>query len=127
MERISRCNSSVSRHSLNIGLALDNDAESESVSEAGDIGDRALHSWRRSHSVSLHSSFDQAPENGEVHASNPVSCGRPLPYIMTPLPTNGKMTGSEDIKQVSSITVLLYLLIFSHKLLFTVFLTNSDF
>ena len=76
-----------------------------SVSEAGDIGDRGLHSRRRSESGSLHFSLDLKPEKGEVQAypaaaSNPISCRKSSAHIKTTLSTNGKV-GSEDIKHLS--------------------------
>ncbi|KAK6114816.1 hypothetical protein DH2020_007085 [Rehmannia glutinosa] len=60
-------NSSSRRRSLSISQQLDDDVESESVSEAGDIGDRALHSKRISASGrSTRFSFDSVAENGIV-------------------------------------------------------------
>ncbi|KAI3464480.1 hypothetical protein Pfo_021143 [Paulownia fortunei] len=62
--------SSSRRHSLSISFALspqcDDSIESESVSEAGDIGDRALHSNRNSASGRSHFSLDNVAENGIV-------------------------------------------------------------
>ncbi|KAK6132028.1 hypothetical protein DH2020_034254 [Rehmannia glutinosa] len=55
------------RRSLSISQQFDDDVESESVSEAGDIGDRALHSKRISASGrSTRFSFDNVAENGIV-------------------------------------------------------------
>ncbi|KAK6132331.1 hypothetical protein DH2020_033955 [Rehmannia glutinosa] len=55
------------RRSLSISQQFDDDVESESVSEAGDIGDRALHSKRISASGrSTRFSFDSVAENGIV-------------------------------------------------------------
>ncbi|CAK9139864.1 unnamed protein product [Ilex paraguariensis] len=62
--------SSLRRRSLSLSDAVshqvDGDTESESVSEAGDIGDRALHSNRYSGSGRLHLSADNVVENGIV-------------------------------------------------------------
>lgn len=68
--------SSLRRHSLNSLNSLsssyispdqvDDDIESEAVSEAGDIGDRALHSRRSSESGRLRFSFDNVVENSVV-------------------------------------------------------------
>ncbi|KAB5557162.1 hypothetical protein DKX38_008071 [Salix brachista] len=62
--------SSVRRRSLslsrNISFHVDDDIESENVSEAGDIGDRALHSKRHSESGSTRLSIDSGLENGMV-------------------------------------------------------------
>ena len=105
MERMSSWGTSVSRHSLTTRLVLDDDAESDNVSEAGDIGDHALHSQRRSESGNLHFSLDLKPEDREVQeypsaASNAISFLKSSAHITTPLSTNGNV-GSEDIKQVS--------------------------
>ncbi|KAK4766060.1 hypothetical protein SAY87_007702 [Trapa incisa] len=67
--RTSSTGSSVRRHSLNqtalMPLNIDDNMDSESVSEAGDVGDRALHSRHYSLSGSLR--FDSNPsENGTV-------------------------------------------------------------
>lgn len=62
--------SSSRRRSLSISLSLprhpDDAIESESVSEAGDIGDRALHSNRVSASGRSHFSLENLAENGSV-------------------------------------------------------------
>lgn len=50
----------------NISFHVDDDIESENVSEAGDIGDRALHSKRHSESGSIRLSIDSGLENGIV-------------------------------------------------------------
>ncbi|XP_023913034.1 uncharacterized protein LOC112024655 isoform X2 [Quercus suber] len=61
-------NSSLRRHSISLSAAapvyIDDDIESEIVSEAGDIGDRALHSNRHNESSSQLFSVDHALENG---------------------------------------------------------------
>ncbi|XP_061354508.1 fluoride export protein 1-like [Gastrolobium bilobum] len=107
MKRMSSAGScsSMRRRSLSISShQIDNDAECESVSEAGDIGDRALPSRRFSESSSLRLSFDNTSENGAVVSipeehrlqpypsfSNPNSSVRPLP--------TDTIVGSEDSKQ----------------------------
>lgn len=67
--RLSACSSS-RRRSLSISFSLpchaDDAIESESVSEAGDIGDRALHSNRASASGRSHFSLENLAENGAV-------------------------------------------------------------
>lgn len=104
MERMNSWSSSVSRHSMTLSRRIshhvDDDAESESVSEAGDIGDRAL-SRRLSESGSFHLSFDRTPETGLVVSmptsnsiSNVTSAQPPPDY------SNGKVC-SEAIKNVS--------------------------
>ncbi|KAL4605294.1 hypothetical protein ACB092_09G018800 [Castanea dentata] len=64
----SSANSSLRRRSISLSTAapihIDDDIESEIVSEAGDIGDRALHSNRHSESSSHRFSVDHALENG---------------------------------------------------------------
>lgn len=66
----SSVSSSVRRRSLslsrNISFHVDDDIESENVSEAGDIGDRALHSKRHSESGSTRLSIDSGLEHGMV-------------------------------------------------------------
>ncbi|XAR62605.1 hypothetical protein NMG60_11017430 [Bertholletia excelsa] len=68
--RASSVGSSVRRRSFNSTNAVlpqrDDDFESESVSEAGDIGDRALHSYRFSESGRSRSSIDNVMESGSV-------------------------------------------------------------
>ncbi|OIV97926.1 hypothetical protein TanjilG_12683 [Lupinus angustifolius] len=124
MERTtSSLGSSMRRYSLSISSHeshhhnIDNDAECESVvSEAGDIGDRALRSRRFSESNSIHLSFDNRSENGVVDVvynqeeqrlqphttfSHPNSSVRPLPQELTsisPLSTDA-IVGSEDPNQ----------------------------
>ncbi|XP_015885620.3 uncharacterized protein LOC107421017 isoform X2 [Ziziphus jujuba] len=114
--RTSSTASSIRRRSFSLSGALpsqrDDDVESETVSEAGDIGDRALQSNRYSESGSFGFSFDHAPENGVVvtipehgqlqsrggdpAGSNAVSPVSPLPNeIISPLSTDA-MVQSED-------------------------------
>lgn len=105
----------------------DGDAESESVSEAGDIGDRALYSNRFSDSERFSLSFDRVLENGAVapipenntflHSygfwgresatvSTAVSPVSPLAEeIVSPIATC-PMVHSEDTKQVSFISTI---------------------
>ncbi|KAF4389049.1 hypothetical protein F8388_026778 [Cannabis sativa] len=67
---ISSASSSMRRRSFNLSSVLssqmDDTIECESVSEAGDIGDRALHSNMDSRSASLRFSFDHVSESGVV-------------------------------------------------------------
>ncbi|TKY74302.1 hypothetical protein E2542_SST03062 [Spatholobus suberectus] len=108
MERMNSAGSSIRRRSLSISSHIshhtDNDGECESVSEAGDIGDRALPSRRLSESNSLRLSFEIRSEN-EAIVSIPEenrfnSSVRPLPppFTSTYLPTDA-IVGSEDTKQ----------------------------
>ncbi|KAK7290727.1 hypothetical protein RIF29_05356 [Crotalaria pallida] len=82
------CSSSMRRRSLSISshqnINIDNDnADCESVSEAGDIGDRALPSKRFSESNnSISLSFDENGEEQRWH-SHPSSSVRPLPPQLT--------------------------------------------
>ncbi|KAJ1380274.1 putative fluoride ion transporter CrcB [Sesbania bispinosa] len=111
MERMNSVGSSIRRRSLSISSHIshntENDAELESVSEAGDIGDRALPSKRFSESSSFRLSFDNRSENGAVvsiseehRLHHPNSSVRPLPPELTstsPLSTDA-IVGSEDSK-----------------------------
>ena len=120
----SSANSSLRRRSISLSAAapvhIDDDIESEIVSEAGDIGDRALHSNGHSESSSHRFSVDHALENG---VSAPTSgdtllhlnsyCSRDLPTmttisVVTPLPeevispfSTDAVVCSEDKKHVS--------------------------
>ena len=77
----SSANSSLRRRSISLSAAapvhIDDDIESEIVSEAGDVGDRALYSNRHSESSSHCYSVDHALENG---VSAPTS-GDPLLHL----------------------------------------------
>ncbi|CAK7347023.1 unnamed protein product [Dovyalis caffra] len=105
--------SSVRRHSLSlsrsISFQVDDDIESENVSEAGDIGDRALHSKRHSESGKIRLSVDNGLENGMVvpvsednywthdstalNTRSPVS---PLPEeIISPISTDAMICSEE--------------------------------
>ncbi|KAK7321071.1 hypothetical protein VNO77_31239 [Canavalia gladiata] len=92
-----------------ISIEIDNDGGNESVSEAGDIGDRALPSRRYSERSSFSLSFDHRIENnGAIQEDNflhhNISVIRPLPpqLITTPLSTNA-IVASQDTKPVSSL------------------------
>lgn len=122
MEQTASDGSSLRRCSLSISShrgphQIDNDAESESVSEAGDIGDRALPSRRYSGRSSFSLSFDhRSEENGAVvsihdeHNLQPCPsfshhdvAVRPLPpELASPLSTDA-IESSEDTKPVSGL------------------------
>ncbi|KAG2399881.1 uncharacterized protein HKW66_Vig0102650 [Vigna angularis] len=100
--------SSIRRRSLSISshvsYHIENDGENESVSEAGDIGDRALGSRRFSESNSFRLSFNNRSEKEAVvsipdeHRSHPNSSVGPLAPVFTslsPLSTDG-IVGFED-------------------------------
>ena len=92
---------SISSH---VSHQTDNDAECESVSEAGDIGDRALPSRRLSERSSFRLSFEDKPENGafiSVELRN--SSVKPLPpelASVSPLSTDAVLA-SEEAQEVS--------------------------
>lgn len=111
MEKINSGGSSIRRRSLSISSHIshhtdNDDAECESVSEAGDIGDRVtIRSKRISESSSsFRLSFDNRSENEAVvsipeeHRLHPNSV-RPLPPALT----------SEDTKHVSSLPHLIFI------------------
>lgn len=123
--RTSSASSSLRRRSFSISSVVpsqvEDEIESETVSEAGDIGDRALHSNRFSTSGSLRlDNNDSALENGlalpvpennllqsygfwsrDATTSNTVSAVSPLPEeIKSPLATK-PLVYSEDKNQVS--------------------------
>ncbi|XP_054784152.1 fluoride export protein 1-like [Prosopis cineraria] len=109
MERMDSWSSSVSRNSLTLSRRIshhvDDDIESESVSEAGDIGDRALHSRRHSESSSFHmpNSNDRTTATGviaPIPASNFVSYGMASGQLMNPVSLDEKV-GPEDITNES--------------------------
>ncbi|KAL5076606.1 hypothetical protein RYX36_015590 [Vicia faba] len=87
--------SSIRRRSLSLSSHrshhTDNDVDCETVSEAGDIGDRALPSRRFSESNSFHS------ENGTAITNSSV---RPLPQqlLSTPPFSTDATVGSQDSK-----------------------------
>ncbi|BAU01185.1 hypothetical protein VIGAN_11036300 [Vigna angularis var. angularis] len=115
MERMNSGGSSIRRRSLSISshvsYHIENDGENESVSEAGDIGDRALGSRRFSESNSFRLSFNNRSKKEVVvsiadeHRSHPNSSVGPLPPVFTslsPLSTNG-IVGFEDIEHTPRI------------------------
>ncbi|WVZ21658.1 hypothetical protein V8G54_008980 [Vigna mungo] len=103
MERMNSGGSSIRRRSLSISshvsYHMENDGENESVSEAGDIGDRALGSRRFSESNSFRLSFNNRSEKEAVvsipdeHKSHSNSSVGPLPPVFTS--TDG-IVGFED-------------------------------
>ncbi|EOY16217.1 Camphor resistance CrcB family protein, putative isoform 2 [Theobroma cacao] len=104
--RTSSLGSSLRKRSLSISSVvsaqIDDDIHSETVSEAGDIGDRALQSNRHSVSSSVRLSVDCAMETGTViHPAelNTISLVSPLPEDITfPLPID-PLKCSEDKRQ----------------------------
>jgi len=116
MERINSdgC-SSIKRRSLSMSSHrshhTDNDIDCESVSEAGDIGDRALPSRRFSESNSFRSENGGGGGGGvvsiphELHRLHPNSSVIPLPHELSstpPLSTDARV-GSQDSKFVSTL------------------------
>lgn len=134
--RTSSTGSSLRRGSLSLSSVftnqMDDDIESERVSEAGDIGDRALNSKRYSESGSVRLSADNATENGiffptqgdtllhpvgfwsrDLSPLNSVSPVSPLvEEIISPLSTDGILRPA-DQKRVSSRAYLFVLLFIS--------------
>lgn len=125
MEKINSGGSSIRRRSLSISSHIshhtdNDDAECESVSEAGDIGDRVtIRSKRISESSSsFRLSFDNRSENEAVvsipeeHRLHPNSV-MPLPPAArtstSPLSTDA-IVGSQDTKHVSSLQHLIFML-----------------
>ncbi|XP_021284392.1 fluoride export protein 2 [Herrania umbratica] len=104
--RTSSLGSSLRKRSLSISsvvsVQIDDGIHCETVSEAGDIGDRALQSNRHSVSSSVRLSVDCAMESGAViHPAelNTISLVSPLPEDITfPLPID-PLKCSEDKKQ----------------------------
>ncbi|MBA0567813.1 hypothetical protein Golob_005348, partial [Gossypium lobatum] len=88
--------------SSSVSYRIDDDIGSEAVSEAGDIGDRALQSNRHSVSSSCRLSLDLAMEGGSViHPEDlqKVSVASPVPEDVTsPLPLD-LLKGPGDEKQ----------------------------
>lgn len=76
--------SSCRRRSISFSAAvpvhIDDDIESETVSEAGDIGDRALHSNRHSEDASLCFSIDHASKNGVAAPTSEDTMLHPYGY-----------------------------------------------
>nr|KYP65558.1 UPF0695 membrane protein C977.11/PB8B6.06c family [Cajanus cajan] len=85
--------SSIRRRSMSISSHTSHhDGECERVSEAGDIGDRALPSRRFSESSSTHFSFDNiSEENGAVVSTAQEEIMHPNSTLST-----GEIVGSED-------------------------------
>ncbi|KAG6714802.1 hypothetical protein I3842_05G220600 [Carya illinoinensis] len=85
--RASNATSSLRRRSISFSSAVhanidDDDNENESVSEVGDIGDRALHSNRHSdQSSSLRFSVDHALENGVAPSTSGDTLLDPYGYL----------------------------------------------
>jgi len=102
MERMSSTGSSIRRRSTSISCHAshhtDNDDECERVSEAGDIGDRALPSTRFSQSGSIHFSFDNMSEENGVVPFAEEKILHPNSTLST-----GAIVDSEVIKPVSSL------------------------
>ncbi|XVF64617.1 hypothetical protein PTKIN_Ptkin09bG0182600 [Pterospermum kingtungense] len=104
--RATSLRSSLRKRSLSISSVkssqIDDDVHSENVSEAGDIGDRALHSNRHSVSSSFRLSVDCAMESGAVihpEELNKTSLVPPSPEdVVSPLPVD-PLKSSEDKKQ----------------------------
>ena len=115
MDRTGSGNSSLRRYSLSISsrrshqIEENDETESESVSEAGDIGDRALPSRRYSASNSFRLSFDRHWENEilEDLKSHSNASVTPLPPgTISPVPTTSAILVSEDSKQVSFLIMM---------------------
>ncbi|KAJ9166627.1 hypothetical protein P3X46_021347 [Hevea brasiliensis] len=128
--RTSSVGSSLRRRSLSllqtVPFQIDDDIESENVSEAGDIGDRALHSKRYSESSSIRFSLDNTLENGVVfpirednllqsygivsHDSTTLNTAIPVPQVpeenISPLSTDA-MVCSKDEKQEKETALVL--------------------
>lgn len=126
MEKINSGGSSIRRRSLSISSHIshhtdNDDAECESVSEAGDIGDRVtIRSKRISESSSsFRLSFDNRSENEAVVVSNSEE-HRLHPNSVMPLPPAARtstsplstdaIVGSQDTKHVSSLQHLIFML-----------------
>ncbi|XP_050212391.1 fluoride export protein 1-like [Mercurialis annua] len=128
-DRTSSADSSLRRRSLSLSHTLPfhivDDIESENVSEAGDIGDRALSSKRHSESGSIRVSIDSALEKGAVfpiHDDNLLEShvfkfhdstasntfpGPPLPEeIINPLSTDA-VVSSMDEQQDKKVAIVL--------------------
>ncbi|KAJ7965605.1 UPF0695 membrane protein C977.11/PB8B6.06c family [Quillaja saponaria] len=114
MEGTSSAGSSFRRHSFNLSChmihQIDDGAKSDSISEAGDIGDRAI-SRRHSQSSSIRLSCDHMSENGAVifipeddrlqpnpAACNSISSVTPLPPELISPPSTDGARCSEDMK-----------------------------
>ncbi|KAF3638627.1 hypothetical protein T459_11805 [Capsicum annuum] len=113
--RTSSAGSSIRRHSLSLSLSLpkqlNDDDDSESVSEGGDIGDRELQSDRYSGSGKLRLIGENAPEHGVVVPISEDSM----------LESNANSLCSQDPNAISSGTAVL-----QSTSLVTFVLTSSD-
>ncbi|KAK6938444.1 putative fluoride ion transporter CrcB [Dillenia turbinata] len=108
--RTSSAASSLRRRSINLSgvlpLQTDEDIESEIVSQAGDIGDRALHSNSGSECNSLRRSLDIGPESQVVipipeDALNRVHPDSQLPLVkVTPLSVHALVYSSERSPEI---------------------------
>ncbi|KAK7331098.1 hypothetical protein VNO77_25312 [Canavalia gladiata] len=114
--------------SRDISIEIDNDGGNESVSEVGDIGDRALPSRRYNERSSFNLSFDHKTENnGAIQEDNKlhhnISVIRHLPpqLITSPLSTNA-IVAFQDTKLVTS---LLHFFLWSWPMLKTYQLTKK--
>lgn len=118
-------NSSMRRRSSGLSAMVvprtDDDTENESVSEAGDIGDRALHSNRHSWSGRIHVSVENVLDNSfavpvqeDVLSSNTKSFLSPS-QVPTPSPLSigAMIQPAEERKEVRLCSDLLLLLVFS--------------
>ncbi|TYG63736.1 hypothetical protein ES288_D06G053600v1 [Gossypium darwinii] len=124
--------------SSSVSYRIDDDIGSEAVSEAGDIGDRALQSNRHSVSSSCRLSLDLAMEGGSViHPEDlhKVSVASPVPEDVTsPLPLD-LLKGPGDEKQekqrlptsLEYISCLIHLAVFGILGVFTRYLLEKLF
>ncbi|KAG8491769.1 hypothetical protein CXB51_015076 [Gossypium anomalum] len=124
--------------SSSVSYRIDDDIGSEAVSEAGDIGDRALQSNRHSVSSSCRLSLDLAMEGGSViHPEDlhKVSVASPVPEDVTsPLPVD-PLKGPGDEKQekqglsmsLEYISCLIHLSVFGILGVFTRYLLEKLF
>ncbi|XP_062146520.1 fluoride export protein 1 isoform X2 [Alnus glutinosa] len=122
--------------SASLPIHIGDDVESETVSEAGDIGDRALQSNRHSEDARLCSSIDHASQNrvaaptsedtllhpcgywSRDPALNTISPVSPLPEeIISPLSVDA-LVCSKDIKQEELPKLLDYVLCLIHLAVF---------
>ncbi|XVF36862.1 hypothetical protein REPUB_Repub19eG0095100 [Reevesia pubescens] len=113
--RTSSCGSSLRKRSLSISSAVsfqnDDDIHREAVSEAGDIGDRALHSNGQSVSSSFRLSVDQAMESGAViHPAelNTSSLISTVPEdVISPLPVDPQKCSGDKSQEKQGLPLLL--------------------
>ncbi|KAK8597234.1 hypothetical protein V6N13_001875 [Hibiscus sabdariffa] len=138
--RTSSLGSSARKRSISMSSAMslhiDDDIQSETVSEAGDIGDRALHSKR--HSSSSRLSLDHVMEGGAaIHPADlhKVSVASPVREdLIFPLPID-QLKGPGDEKQdkrglpmsLEYISCLIHLAVFGILGVFTRYLLEKLF